>query len=198
MACPDLTRGAPGSRHLSCTAGVRYALALWFVSEICSRSASTSSVTSPSARLRCCAAASRGRQRTYVFYAPAGHGRFPILLISLALILAEEDPLVPYRGGQVARERGAVLSAQETVALFRRMDRCKIPGTERQVPDTDPGDGTTTSLTGWSGCADVTEVRLSSVRGGGHTWPGPDRGGHRRFPRRRDRPASRGDDRVPA
>jgi polyhydroxybutyrate depolymerase len=43
---------------------------------------------------------------------------------------------------------------------------------ERPLPDTDPDDGTITHVTGWTGCAGAAQIRLYSVTGGGHTWPG--------------------------
>jgi polyhydroxybutyrate depolymerase len=92
--------------------------------------------------------------------------------ISVALIAGEEDPLVPYDGGEVARDRGAVYSAKETLELFRRVDGCRTPEAERPLPDADPDDGTRARVTGWTGCAEGAEVRLYSVKGGGHTWPG--------------------------
>jgi polyhydroxybutyrate depolymerase len=65
-----------------------------------------------------------------------------------------------------------VLSVPETLELFRRAGRCQTLAPERPLPDVDPGDGTTTYVTGWTGCVDAAEVRLHSVRSGGHTWPG--------------------------
>ena len=74
------------------------------------------------------------------------------------------DPFVPYQGGRITlgrRQRDRVLSAEETMAVFARRNRCgaavteRIGGVAHQV---------------FAACAAPTT--LLSVAGGGHGWPG--------------------------
>jgi polyhydroxybutyrate depolymerase len=96
----------------------------------------------------------------------------PKVPISVALMLGEKDPLVPYEGGEVSRDRGPVLSARKTLELFGRLDECPAEPHRSQLIDADRSDGTTTDVDVWAGCAAGTEVRLYTVHNGGHTWPG--------------------------
>ncbi len=91
--------------------------------------------------------------------------------ISVALVLGDHDPLVPYAGGEVAKDRGAVLSGEQTLALFAHLDGC-AEGPERSALKDLLNDGTTTTVERFSGCSGGAEVRLYTVVGGGHTWPG--------------------------
>lgn len=99
--------------------------------------------------------------------------------ISVFGIDGTADPIVPYAGGGVFNDRnGDVLSAEDTMATFRRLDRC---GAATTLPSTPvASDGTSTSFRLWDGCADGTAVELATVAGGGHGWPG----GRQYFPRR--------------
>jgi polyhydroxybutyrate depolymerase len=103
---------------------------------------------------------------------PAGVPCAPAHPVSVAVVAGDADPLVPYRGGAVARGQGTVLSAAETLEALRRAEGCRTPEPARALPDADPGDGTTTAVAGWTGCAGGAEVRLYTVHGGGHAWPG--------------------------
>ncbi|HJL14451.1 MAG TPA: PHB depolymerase family esterase [Sandaracinaceae bacterium LLY-WYZ-13_1] len=78
-----------------------------------------------------------------------------------------EDGLVPYEGGTpVVPELGAGLvfrSVDETMAHWAARDGCESTTT----PFYENGDVT---CVGWDGCE--APVRLCTVDGGGHTWPG--------------------------
>jgi len=91
--------------------------------------------------------------------------------ISVLGIDGTADPIVPYDGGGVYNDRnGDVLSAEATMATYRKLDRC---GAARALPSTPvAADGTSTSFQVWSGCARGTSVELATVAGGGHGWPG--------------------------
>jgi polyhydroxybutyrate depolymerase len=92
--------------------------------------------------------------------------------VAVAVIAGVDDPVVPYLGGEVAHHRGNVYSARQSVDLFGELDGCHSRESERGLPDLAPDDGTITRVSGWADCRDGSEVRLYSVEGGGHTWPG--------------------------
>jgi len=84
-----------------------------------------------------------------------------------------EDPLVPYKGGRVVsdggKDRGSVLSAAETLAIWSARNRCGVYR-EIALPDNDPSDGTHVNRRVYEGCA--APLVQYVVEGGGHTWPG--------------------------
>jgi len=81
------------------------------------------------------------------------------------------DPIVPFAGGGVYDDRnGDVLSAEETIATYRRADGCGNGQTLAPTPVA--SDGTSATFQRWSGCAGGTSVELATVHGGGHGWPG--------------------------
>lgn len=94
----------------------------------------------------------------------------PTRAIPVTLIAGTEDPLVPYEGGVVAKDRGTALSAAATVQGWRERNGCDEDPVVTDWPDLQD-DGTTIheerSCAGEDG-----EVRWLEVRGGGHTWPG--------------------------
>ena len=87
-------------------------------------------------------------------------------------MLGDQDPLVPYQGGQVNRDHGAVHSGPDTAGLFARLDGCTTGPSRTPLDDVDKKDGTTTVVDLWTGCQQGAEVRLYTVLHGGHTWPG--------------------------
>ncbi|MBK7579764.1 MAG: esterase [Myxococcales bacterium] len=95
--------------------------------------------------------------------------------LSVLLVNGTEDPLVPFRGGQIrvlGKERGEVLSTDATLELFAKHAACTRRSGPRTLPDLDPDDGTRVSFEAREGCADGTTVALYRIEGGGHTWPG--------------------------
>lgn len=83
-------------------------------------------------------------------------------------LVGTADRLMPYEGGAVAgmfgRDRGAVISAADTLAFWVRANRCGAP-TQRQA---EPG----VIAREASGCAGGVVVRQWSLEGVGHGWPG--------------------------
>jgi polyhydroxybutyrate depolymerase len=81
------------------------------------------------------------------------------------------DPLMPYGGGGVARRRGQVLSAQQSIAFWGTMAGC-----DGEVTVMDPEDrvvdGTRVQRTMFGECLQGRDVELYTIEGGGHTWPG--------------------------
>ncbi|MBA3744963.1 MAG: esterase [Sporichthya sp.] len=88
--------------------------------------------------------------------------------LSVLMIMGTADPLVPYRGGRFGR--ATLLSAKSSAKLWRERARCKEP-TESALPDT-AQDGTTTRVLVANKCKAGAAVKLYTVDGGGHTWPG--------------------------
>lgn len=92
--------------------------------------------------------------------------------VPMLFIQGAEDLLVPFAGGAVAPEgrtdRGAVLSAAETLARFALRNRCG-PWEEFALPDL-ADDGTRVRLRAYRGCA--APLRQFIIDGGGHTWAG--------------------------
>jgi polyhydroxybutyrate depolymerase len=92
--------------------------------------------------------------------------------VPMLFIQGADDPLVPFAGGPITskgfRDRGAVLSAGETLALFAQRNRCG-PWEEFAIPD-QVDDGTRVRLHAYRGCA--APLRQFIVYGGGHTWAG--------------------------
>jgi polyhydroxybutyrate depolymerase len=91
----------------------------------------------------------------------------PVLVMN-----ATADPLVPYRGGGVgfAGRRGNVISTDETMAILRRVNGCAEPTKVERLPDVDPADGSTVSITRWTNCSGAPTV-LYRIDGGGHRIP---------------------------
>lgn len=91
--------------------------------------------------------------------------------VPVALFLGTEDPLVPFKGGMVARVRGETLSAMASAEFLAKKNGCTGEPKITPLPDTDPNDGTKPTLTRYeSGCK--APVNLYVIEGGGHTWPG--------------------------
>jgi polyhydroxybutyrate depolymerase len=93
--------------------------------------------------------------------------------LSVVAVHGAADPVVPYGGGQGQGFSGGarVLSAPESIAEWARLDGCGPTATDAAQPST-VSDGTTVSLTSYSGCSAKATVELYTVSGGGHTWPG--------------------------
>ena len=93
--------------------------------------------------------------------------------VSLAVFNGTEDPLVPYNGGQITvfrRQRGAVLSTDETITVWRQKNRCSPEAVVSELPDV-AADGTRVTRIEYSRCKNESKVVLYRIEGGGHTWP---------------------------
>ena len=93
--------------------------------------------------------------------------------VSLAVFNGTADPLVPYDGGQITvfrRQRGAVLSTDETMRIWRRKNRCSPEAGVTELPDV-TDDGTRVTKIEYSRCKNESKVVLYRIEGGGHTWP---------------------------
>ncbi|MEZ4221056.1 MAG: PHB depolymerase family esterase [Polyangiaceae bacterium] len=95
--------------------------------------------------------------------------------IAILIMNGTADPLVPYMGGQIrvlGRERGEVLSTDDTVEWWAKANGCTTSGPRRTLPDTDLTDGTRVHTRARTGCNADASVVLYEVEGGGHAWPG--------------------------
>jgi polyhydroxybutyrate depolymerase len=93
--------------------------------------------------------------------------------VSLAVFNGTADPLVPYNGGQIMvfrRQRGEVLSTDETIGIWRRKNRCRPEAVITELPDI-ADDGTRVTEFEYSRCENKSKVVLYRIEGGGHTWP---------------------------
>lgn len=92
--------------------------------------------------------------------------------VSVLMINGTADPLVPFAGGPVARNRGATIGTLEIVQKWVTVNRCAAEPATTYLPDIAPSDRTRVKVTAYSGCSQRTEVILYTIEGGGHTWPG--------------------------
>lgn len=77
----------------------------------------------------------------------------------------DADGLVPYDGNLIT------LSSQRTAHFWAQANGCAAAPSQRMLPDA-VDDGTTTSVMTFGGCRHDATVRLFTIHGGGHTWPG--------------------------
>ena len=83
-----------------------------------------------------------------------------------------EDPLMPYGGGVVAKNRGVVISTRETVDWWIEADQADRDGILTfDLPDLNPEDGCRIKEEVYPAGPGGAEVRLYIVEGGGHTLP---------------------------
>ena len=95
--------------------------------------------------------------------------------VSLLIIMGTDDPLVPYNGGYVeagGRKRGKVLSAQDTISFWAKINGCKLYPQMGWEQDKETSDGTRVKKEIYNQCKDGVKVILYTIEGGGHTWPG--------------------------
>jgi polyhydroxybutyrate depolymerase len=97
----------------------------------------------------------------------------PAAPVSVLVIQATDDPLMPYDGGAVeGGGRGRIVATDTAVHLWSLHDGCPRAVRSERLPDSDPTDGCLATLETRSGCRDGSVVSLLRLDGGGHTWPG--------------------------
>jgi len=97
---------------------------------------------------------------------------FPSQPVPIMIANGTEDPLMPYQGGVVARNRGEVISTSETVDWWVQANHASTAGfTSRNLPDLDPADSCRIQERIYPGSVGGAEVRLYTISGGGHTLP---------------------------
>jgi polyhydroxybutyrate depolymerase len=93
----------------------------------------------------------------------------PIIVIN-----STDDRMMPYDGGEVGffRNRGEVLSTEETIEFWRRHNGCSDKSQMKPLPDKDRDDRSTVDARQYSDCRSGSAVVLLTVEGGGHVPPG--------------------------
>ncbi len=99
-----------------------------------------------------------------------GYDCKPSQPVPLLAINGTADPLVPYNGGMVARERGEVISTDDTMKFWATNNGCTGDPTEEALPDIDPTDNTHVYKRTYPAC--TASLVLYRIQDGGHTWPG--------------------------
>ncbi len=95
--------------------------------------------------------------------------------VSVLIMNGTDDPLVPYNGGSIrafGRERGRVLSTDETVRFWIKANGCNEKVLKTIIPDRTKHDGSTVMVELYKNPLNNVEVVLYKIEGGGHTWPG--------------------------
>ena len=92
--------------------------------------------------------------------------------IPLMFFKGMADPLVPYEGGTVARNRGEMISTEEELGLWRAKNGCEEQEEEMTTHDRDKNDGIYVEHLTYSKGCEETPIQLYRAPGGGHTWPG--------------------------
>ena len=88
------------------------------------------------------------------------------------------DPLMPYNGGLVAKDRGEVISTPATLEWWLEANQADQQGlVTRELPDLDPEDGCRIYEYRYPASQDGAPVWLYRMEGGGHTLPGTASGG---------------------
>lgn len=96
----------------------------------------------------------------------------PTEAVAVLIIQGTEDPLVPYKGGQVrvfGQERGAILASDEVVKIWVENNKTSTRAKREKLPDQDKTDGSQGIRETYSGTSPVIRY---IIEGGGHTWPG--------------------------
>lgn len=105
--------------------------------------------------------------------------------VSILVIQGDEDPLVPFEGGDVGsnlrRTRGKIIATEKMLELY--LEHNEIDGDPRvsQLHDRVRRDNTTVERTIYPAAKDGTLVQYYRVKGGGHTWPGKPAYANERF-----------------
>lgn len=92
--------------------------------------------------------------------------------IPVMIIFGDEDPLVPFEGGEIkvfGSKRGTVIPVQKSVEYWLKNNDCNNNPEEYFQDNFD--DGTSLQKEIYL-CGDVSEVQYWLIKGGGHTWPG--------------------------
>ncbi|HET7395432.1 MAG TPA: PHB depolymerase family esterase [Gammaproteobacteria bacterium] len=81
------------------------------------------------------------------------------------------DPIDPYAGGHVAVfGSGNLQAAEQSIAGWAARDKCHDKPVEKSLPSN--GDPFTVQERNFPGCTSGVSVRLYSITGAGHVWPG--------------------------
>jgi polyhydroxybutyrate depolymerase len=101
----------------------------------------------------------------------------PARPVAVMQVSGTADPIMPFTGGAVADfggrgEGGNVLSFADTGTLWARRNGCGVAGAPRMLAPIAPLDRTRAVESAYTGCPAAGAVKLVTITGGGHTWPG--------------------------
>ena len=99
----------------------------------------------------------------------------PKKALSILHIMGDQDPIVPFSGGDIKgplglKKLGKVLSARETHEFWKKQFACSSQTSSNHKSE--KKDGTTLEEIKISKCKDNVQFSQVIVHGGGHTWPG--------------------------
>jgi polyhydroxybutyrate depolymerase len=99
----------------------------------------------------------------------------PSAPMSVLVAHGTEDPIVPYDGGKIGfwllRGRGSGIGVDESVRIWRELDRLPPAPEVTTIPHRDPEDMTSLTSYLWGEAPAGLQVKLYKVIGGGHTQP---------------------------
>ena len=99
--------------------------------------------------------------------------------VPFLLIQGDEDPFFPWEGGTVQQgpyRQSEYMSAADTVAFWVSANGANTLPVVDSLPDQDPCDGTRVYRETYSGGVSGADILFYRVQGGGHTWPGSNKG----------------------
>jgi polyhydroxybutyrate depolymerase len=99
----------------------------------------------------------------------------PKSFLPVLIMNGTDDPLVPWKGGQVKflwREMGEVLSTENSVRFWVEHNKCFEKPVKETLPDTDPEDDSRVIVVIYKNKENNVEVVLYAIVGGGHNIPG--------------------------
>jgi|SRR5579863_119120 len=94
---------------------------------------------------------------------------------SIVIVGGTADPIMPYVGGEIhlfGKDRGLVLSAQQTISFWMVQAKCSQSPLIEDIVHDGSSDGTSVTHAVYQRCAPGRGVELYTVVDGGHTWPG--------------------------
>lgn len=94
---------------------------------------------------------------------------FPVQQRAKVYFLGTSDLIVPY-SGVFGGLSGGVRSAADTMSFWKNQQQCGFPAVT-DLPDR-IADGTTVTLSDYGVCTAGTRLKLYTINGGGHAWPG--------------------------
>ncbi|MBD2183261.1 hydrolase [Planktothrix sp. FACHB-1355] len=92
--------------------------------------------------------------------------------VSILMIGGTNDRFVPWEGGQAIKGGDEIMSVVDTFEFWKQQNACVSREQVNRLPNNAPRDGTQVESSTYSGCRANAEVRLLTIEGGGHTWPG--------------------------
>lgn len=100
----------------------------------------------------------------------------PKQAISIITIIGIQDPVVPFKGGDVKLDGkllGRCMSSEATLNFWLTANQCIKDSVDMiKMEDTDKIDGITVTKFEYNVCQNSTKIHYYTMKGGGHAWPG--------------------------